>query len=86
MHKKIPVLYLYANVTWSPNDFFKKTISMMVKIIGDPDTLQAKRDCLKQLDKDYNLYSLFLYNLQSTLYTLHFTIYTLQSTLYWMQI
>jgi hypothetical protein len=81
MHKKIPVLYLYANVTWSPNDFFKKTISMMVKIIGDPDTLQAKKDCLKQLDKDYNLYSLSLHSLHSILYTLH-SLHSTLSTLY----
>lgn len=36
MHKKIPLIHCYADVTWNPCQFFRKNVPIMIKLIGNP--------------------------------------------------
>ncbi len=53
VHKKVPVLHLYGDVVWFPNDFFSKTVPTMVKLIKNPDVPSFQRSYIKQMDKDF---------------------------------
>jgi len=57
MHKRVPLVHLFADVAWFPNQFFKGCIPMMLKLVSNPDAsvASANRDYTALLDKNLKI-------------------------------
>lgn len=54
LHKKLPLVHIFGDITWSLNDFYSKTVPMMLKLIKNSDLTPFKRDYLKKLDTEFS--------------------------------
>eukprot|EP01113_Clastostelium_recurvatum_P020853 TRINITY_DN2468_c0_g1_i2.p1 TRINITY_DN2468_c0_g1~~TRINITY_DN2468_c0_g1_i2.p1 ORF type:complete len:1156 (+),score=429.18 TRINITY_DN2468_c0_g1_i2:487-3468(+) len=55
LQKKIPLVNLYANVSWFPGDFIQRLLPSMSKLLSrsEADLVAQRREQLKMLDKDF---------------------------------
>lgn len=62
LHKKVPIVHVYADVAWILPDFLRKTVPIMVKILGvNPDSSTAfLKEYIKVLDKDFHKFGLLI--------------------------
>lgn len=62
LHKIIPMVHLYGNIVWFPNEFLTKKVPYMVKTtIGSPDVRKFQLTYTVELDKTFIRFVQVLY-------------------------
>jgi len=51
--KKVPMVAIHTNVFWFPADFISVIMPGMIKIIGNPNIMEARKEYLKVIDREF---------------------------------
>ncbi|EGC29177.1 hypothetical protein DICPUDRAFT_43212 [Dictyostelium purpureum] len=51
--KRVPMVSIYANVFWFSGDFIQTLLPGMIKIVGNPNIMELRKEYLKTVDKEF---------------------------------